>query len=109
MCLQFVSHRISSAPSNSYKQTAHLSGGFGRSENFTTGRSSRRSRADGGGLRGNWSSGGRLSEGRNSGRPRRRKRERMRNLRTSRRERRWRNMVGKKTSVQPTGKPITEV
>lgn len=48
MCRQFVSRRISSSPLNSYKQTAQFSGGTNsfKSENFTTGRSSRISTAD---------------------------------------------------------------
>uniref|UniRef100_A0A803NXE5 Uncharacterized protein n=1 Tax=Cannabis sativa TaxID=3483 RepID=A0A803NXE5_CANSA len=119
MCLQLVNHLISSPPSNSYRQTAQFSGSspapytVSRSRNLITGSSSRIRIADTGGLSGDWAAdandadwGHTTSVSKNSDRPRKWKREKIRFRMKPRRESVWRKRLGKKTSVYPTGNPM---
>lgn len=110
ICRQFVSRRISSSPSNSYKQTAQLSGGSTSSENFTTGSSSRINAADT-----EWSSecvsgrvGNDISGSRKSPRPKTVKMVQMNFLMKPRRVSTWTSNLGRNKSVYPTGKPILD-
>ncbi|KAJ7951172.1 hypothetical protein O6P43_027259 [Quillaja saponaria] len=114
MCLQFFNHLISSPPSNSYKQTAQLSGESPtpsdtvRSSNLFTGRNSRIRSAEIGGLSviRTWESDQSTSVSMKSERPRNLKSTNMRFLMKPRIVSVRRKRFGKNTSVYPTGKPM---